>query len=83
MIRRFVKKIFNRRAAPATRQDPVIIPLKTHGITRDMLSRGAERVCDDLERAGYQAFVVGGAVRDLLLGRDPKDFDIATNATPE
>ncbi len=83
MIRRFVKKIFNRRAAPATRRDPVIIPLKTHGITRDMLSRGAERVCDDLERAGYQAFVVGGAVRDLLLGRDPKDFDIATNATPE
>ncbi len=83
MIRRFVKKIFNRRAAQATRRDPVIIPLKTHGITRDMLSRGAERVCDDLERAGYQAFVVGGAVRDLLLGRDPKDFDIATNATPE
>lgn len=83
MIRRFVQKIFTRRTAPAIKRDPVIIPVKTHGITRDMLSRGAERVCDDLERAGYQAFVVGGAVRDLLLGRDPKDFDIATNATPE
>lgn len=83
MIRRFVQKIFNRRTAPAAKREPVVIPVKTHGITRDMLSRGAERVCDDLERAGYQAFVVGGAVRDLLLGRDPKDFDIATNATPE
>lgn len=83
MIRRFVQKVFTRRTAPAIKRDPVIIPVKTHGITRDMLSRGAERVCDDLERAGYRAFVVGGAVRDLLLGRDPKDFDIATNATPE
>jgi len=87
MIRRFVKNIFKRRTAPAAPRNlaitPVIIPVNTHGITRDMLSRGAERVCDDLERAGYQAFVVGGAVRDLLLGRDPKDFDIATNATPE
>ncbi len=83
MIRRFVKKIFNRHAAPAVQHEPAIIAVKTHGITRDMLSRGAERVCDDLERAGYRAYVVGGAVRDLLLGRDPKDFDIATNATPE
>lgn len=83
MIRRFVKKIFNRQAAPVAQQEPTIISVKTHGITRDMLSRGAERVCEDLERAGYRAYVVGGAVRDLLLNRDPKDFDIATNATPE
>jgi len=83
MIRRFVKKIFNRHAGPAVQHEPAIIAVKTHGISRDMLSRGAERVCDDLERAGYRAYVVGGAVRDLLLGRDPKDFDIATNATPE
>ena len=87
MIRRFVKKLFKKpghsAGRPVHRSEPVIIPVKTHGITRDMLSRGAERVCEDLERAGYQAFVVGGAVRDLLLDRDPKDFDIATNATPE
>lgn len=83
MIRRFVKKIFQKSDRTAHRTEPEIIPLKTHGITRDMLSRGAERVCEDLERAGYQAFVVGGAVRDLLLDRDPKDFDIATSATPE
>ena len=83
MIRRFVKKLFRKPGRPMHRVEPEIIPVKRHGITRDMLSRGAERVCEDLERAGYQAFVVGGAVRDLLLGRDPKDFDIATNATPE
>lgn len=83
MIRRFVKKLFQKPGHPTRRIEPEIIPVKKHGITHDMLSRGAERVCEDLERAGYQAFVVGGAVRDLLLGRDPKDFDIATNATPE
>ena len=87
MIRRFVKKLFKKPGSPAGRPvhrtEPEVIPVKQHGITHDMLSRGAERVCEDLERAGYQAFVVGGAVRDLLLGRDPKDFDIATNATPE
>ncbi len=54
-----------------------------HGIHRDDLSEAAITVCDGLQRAGYQAFVVGGAVRDLLLGRHPKDFDVATNATPE
>jgi poly(A) polymerase len=41
------------------------------------------RVCETLQKAGYEAFIVGGAVRDLLLGIAPKDFDVATNATPE
>lgn len=54
-----------------------------HGIHRDDVSESAVTVCDSLQRAGYHAFVVGGAVRDLLLGRHPKDFDVATNATPE
>ncbi len=54
-----------------------------HGIHRDDLSEAAITVCEGLQRAGYQAFVVGGAVRDLLLGRHPKDFDVATDATPE
>ena len=54
-----------------------------HGIHRDDLSESAINVCEGLQRAGYQAFVVGGAVRDLLLGRHPKDFDVATSATPE
>ena len=54
-----------------------------HGIHRDDLSEAAITVCEGLQRAGYKAFVVGGAVRDLLLGRHPKDFDVATDATPE
>jgi len=54
-----------------------------HGIGRDRLSRGALQTVDGLTKAGFQAYVVGGAVRDLLLGLPPKDFDVATNATPE
>ena len=54
-----------------------------HGIHRDDLSGAAITVCEGLQKAGYKAFVVGGAVRDLLLSRHPKDFDVATDATPE
>jgi poly(A) polymerase len=54
-----------------------------HGVRRDKISPAARKVTDGLQAAGYAAFVVGGAVRDLLLDRHPKDFDIATDATPE
>ena len=50
---------------------------------RSQISRGAQDVTRKLQQAGFKAFVVGGAVRDLLLGIAPKDFDIATDATPE
>jgi poly(A) polymerase len=60
-----------------------IIPFKKHGVQRDGISFAARRVTDGLQAAGFQAYVVGGAVRDLLLKRQPKDFDVATNATPE
>src|SRR5260370_37417144 len=43
----------------------------------------ANSICDALQNAGFQAYLVGGCVRDLLLGREPADFDVATNATPE
>jgi poly(A) polymerase len=71
-----------------TRQDPTpievhITPRAEHSISRRNISNGALRVLYRLNEAGYQAFLVGGAVRDLLLGGHPKDFDIATNATPE
>jgi len=58
-------------------------PVKDHGIRREQISRCALRTTDALHAAGFEAFVVGGAVRDLLVGRPPKDFDVATNATPE
>jgi poly(A) polymerase len=60
-----------------------VIAREHHGISRRNISNGALRVLYRLNEAGYEAFLVGGAVRDLLLGGHPKDFDVATNATPE
>src|SRR5690242_10048714 len=54
-----------------------------HGIARESVSAAALNVTARLHDAGYAAYIVGGAVRDLLLGIAPKDFDLATNATPE
>jgi poly(A) polymerase len=62
---------------------PLIIPRDRHPISRANISPGALKVLYRLKDAGYQAFLVGGAVRDLLLGLNPKDFDVATNAHPE
>ena len=62
---------------------PVIIPSDIHGIDPTLISRNAVRVTEGLQQAGFRAFIVGGAVRDLLLGIAPKDFDVATDATPE
>ena len=62
---------------------PLIIPRSDHAISRARISHNALKVLYRLNEAGYQAFLVGGAVRDLLLGITPKDFDVATNALPE
>jgi poly(A) polymerase len=56
---------------------------KAHQIDRNLLSIGAIKTTEGLQKAGFEAYVVGGAVRDLLLKKRPKDFDIATDATPE
>src|SRR6185369_16646859 len=60
-----------------------VIARDQHNVSRKNISSGALRVLYRLNEAGFRAFLVGGAVRDLLLGGHPKDFDIATNATPE
>jgi poly(A) polymerase len=62
--------------------EPRIIPRKEHRISRKHVSQNAVRTLYRLHRNGFIAYLVGGCVRDLLLGRTPKDFDIATNATP-
>lgn len=62
---------------------PRVIPRDQHNLSRKQISRGALRVLYGLKDAGFRACLVGGAVRDLLLERKPKDFDLATNATPE
>ncbi len=54
-----------------------------HSVSRNQISKSALKVLYQLNQAGYQAFLVGGCVRDLLLKRTPKDFDVATNARPE
>ncbi len=60
-----------------------VIPRDGHPISRSKISPDALRVLYRLKEAGYQAFLVGGCVRDLMLGLQPKDFDVATNALPE
>lgn len=60
-----------------------VIPVSEHGIRSSAIDESARRVLRRLQDAGYLAYVAGGAVRDLLLGRTPKDFDIVTNARPE
>jgi poly(A) polymerase len=62
---------------------PVVIPRSEHSISRADISPNALKVLYRLREAGYQGFLVGGAVRDLLLGLRPKDFDVATDALPE
>ena len=62
---------------------PVTVPSSIHGIDPKLVSANATRVTKTLQDAGFKAFVVGGAVRDLLLHVKPKDFDVATDATPE
>lgn len=59
------------------------IPRDQHNVSRTLLSDPAKKVLGRLNNAGYEAYLVGGGVRDVLLGGKPKDFDIATNATPE
>lgn len=59
------------------------IPRDQHNVSRSAISEPAKKVLSRLNNAGYEAYLVGGGVRDILLGGKPKDFDIATNATPE
>jgi poly(A) polymerase len=63
--------------------EPRVIPRDVHGVSRKQMSQNALRVLYRLREGGFGAYLVGGAVRDLLIGGQPKDFDVATDATPE
>ena len=78
MIKKFIRKVLGLKAA-----GPRHVPRAKHGIERNRISPAALKVCGVLHEAGFSAYVVGGAVRDLLLGATPKDYDVATNARPE
>jgi poly(A) polymerase len=77
MIKRFIRRVLGLPS------ETLRLPREKHGLSRDALSPSAARVCSALREAGFSAYVVGGAVRDLLLGITPEDFDIATDARPE
>ena len=80
MIRKLLSRVFK---LPERRPKPKVFPFTQHGVRRESISPAALKITSRLQEAGFAAFVVGGAVRDLLLGQHPKDFDVATNATPE
>lgn len=69
-----------KKTRPLERRE---IPRDEHNVSRSMISDPAKKVLNRLNKAGYEAYLVGGGVRDILLGGKPKDFDIATDATPE
>ena len=79
MIRRLLARLMPGRRA----NTPRLYGPDKHPVRRDQLSAAARTVTRKLQDEGFKAFIVGGAVRDLLLGIEPKDFDIATDATPE
>ena len=87
MIKTFIDKLLGKSAPGRStkrrfgkREE---VPASVHGINPDLVDRRASDVVRTLKDAGFEAYIVGGAVRDLLLGLKPKDFDVATNATPE
>ncbi|HEY0906533.1 MAG TPA: polynucleotide adenylyltransferase PcnB [Methylophilus sp.] len=86
MIKQFLQKVFRKRSGahghgklPAAQ----VILAGKHKINHKHISQAALKTCEGLQKAGFEAYIVGGAVRDLLLNHPPKDFDVATNATPE
>ena len=92
MIKRFLQKVFSKRvkaevvinkADSSDTSSAKLFSANKHKIDKNLISQAASKTCEGLQKAGFEAYIVGGAVRDLLLNVKPKDFDIATNATPE
>lgn len=81
MITKLIGRVFSGRLFKS--KQPRIVPFSVHGVARERISPCALRVTQTLQQHNHAAFVVGGAVRDVLLSREPKDFDVATDATPE
>ncbi len=86
MIKKFIDKLLGKGAkqgAAAALGKRMEVPKEQHGIDLSLVDERAIKVVKTLAEAGHEAYIVGGAVRDLLLGLRPKDFDVATSATPE
>ncbi len=83
MIKKFIDRLLGKTGDTVPLGKRVDIGAEKHGIDQSLLDERAVRVVRTLQEAGHEAYIVGGAVRDLLLGLRPKDFDVATDATPE
>ncbi|MGL6109952.1 MAG: polynucleotide adenylyltransferase PcnB [Rubrivivax sp.] len=87
MIKKFIERLLGKGAGGTKAAVPlgkrVEVNAAEHGIDQGLLDERAVRVVRTLKDAGHEAYIVGGAVRDLLVGLRPKDFDVATDATPE
>ena len=85
MIKQFIDKLMGKtpKSSKPHFGRRTEVPASVHGIDPNLVDERAINVTRTLQQAGFEAYVVGGAVRDLLLGLRPKDFDVATNATPE
>ncbi|MFO1256978.1 MAG: polynucleotide adenylyltransferase PcnB [Gammaproteobacteria bacterium] len=82
-VRKLTLRVRPQSHLAVSRHEPTILARKEHTLSRNDISDHALKVLYRLHKHGYQAFLVGGAVRDLLLGLHPKDFDVATDAKPE
>ncbi|MFT6300735.1 MAG: poly(A) polymerase [Saprospiraceae bacterium] len=80
-----LKKLSNifRLGSSQAKIKPNILGSKNHNLSPEKISPGALKVVEQLKLSGYESYLVGGCVRDLLMNIKPKDFDVATNATPE
>lgn len=85
MIKGITSYFKNRKNKQPVENTPQlqILPRSAHPVSRNEIHEGALKVLYRLHKSGFQAYLVGGCIRDRLLGKNPKDFDIATNATPE
>ena len=77
------KRLKKTAAADGSTVPALVLDGKDFGLSLSKLSHAAQKVVKQLHQSGFDAMVVGGGVRDLMVGLTPKDFDIATNATPE
>ncbi|MCL6744041.1 MULTISPECIES: polynucleotide adenylyltransferase PcnB [Kosakonia] len=86
-VANFCRKVLSREESMVVeamaQPQMTVIPREQHAISRKDISENALKVLYRLNKAGYDAYLVGGGVRDLLLGKKPKDFDVTTSATPD
>ena len=87
MIKKFIDRLLGKASGKSAKEPKFgkreDVPVSVHGIDPKLVDQRALDVVHALKQAGHEAYIVGGAVRDLLLGLRPKDFDVATSATPE